>query len=58
MRIAGTEKLQNHFHDFFAGELRAGQVVQHERSVFLIQFFPLADPCGVVQGEFEPPIGF
>ena len=57
-RIPRAQELQRHFHQLFAGQFAAGEVVEHFLAVFGIQGLALGDSCAVVAFDFEPPVCF
>lgn len=58
LRVAGDDELKSHFHDFFAGEFTAGEVIEDELPVLGEEAFALSDAVDVALVELEPPIRF
>ena len=56
MRIPSAEELQSHFHDFFTGELGAGEVVKDKLAMFLKELDALSDAFTVAVFELKPPV--
>lgn len=57
-RIPRAEELQRHFHQLFAGQFAAGEVVEDFLAVFRVQGLAFGDSCSVIALNFEPPVRF
>lgn len=57
LRVAGTDKLQYHFHELLAGQFRARKITKHGATMFGVQLLALFDSLFVGFFEFDPPIG-
>lgn len=58
LRVSGAEKLQSHFHDFFAGEFAARKVIEDQFAMLSIELFTVGDERCIVLFDFEPPVTF
>ena len=58
LRITSAKKLDRCFHEFFAGEFRAGQPLENGFAVFGVQSLALGNSGDVGAFELEPPIWF
>ncbi len=56
MRVTGANELKYHLHKFFAGKLRAGEVLENSSSMFGIDRLALCHSCFVGVFKFNPPI--
>ena len=58
LRISSAEELEGMFHDLFACQLAAWEVVEYQLAILLEKGFPLRDTGNVSAFELEPPILF
>ena len=56
--VPRAEELEGVFHDFFAAEFTAGEVLEDEVRVGFVEGFALADAGDVSFFELEPPVWF
>ena len=57
-RISRAQELQRHFHQLFASQFAAREVVEDLFAMFRVEALTLGDSCSVVAFEFEPPVCF
>ena len=58
LRVSGAEKLKSHFHDFFAGEFAAREVIEDQFAMLGIELFALGNANCIGVLELEPPVTF
>lgn len=46
------------FHDLFAGQFAAREVIEYQLAMVFVKLFSLRDPGYVVVFQLKPPIGF
>ena len=58
LRVSSAEKLQSHFHDFFAGEFAARKIIEDQFAMLGIELFALGNANCIGVLELEPPVTF